>query len=102
MKGGYQILDLKNTELMLETPTLIEGVYEHCDSNGKPVMITGLTGVVGVGAHVIDGAYVSLTMDSNGTFVGTLATVKDGDGLNVYTISISMSDMVTINLKTIE
>lgn len=99
MKGGYQILDFKNAEILVDTPTLVTGAYERCISNGKPVMITGLRGVAGV--SIYDGAYVSFAMDSDTAFVGTLAVVKEDTTLNVYTIKISPSDVVTITHKEI-
>ena len=42
-KGGYKLIDFKETNITLATPSTIKGVYEAIENNyRKPTLITGL------------------------------------------------------------
>lgn len=42
-KGGYKLIDFKENNIVLATPTTIKGVYDAIEHNyRKPTLITGL------------------------------------------------------------
>lgn len=42
-KGGYKLIDFKENNIVLTTPTTIKGVYDAIEHNyRKPTLITGL------------------------------------------------------------
>lgn len=41
-RGGYQVVDLKNTDFTPETPTKISNIYNLVNSNSKAVMLSGI------------------------------------------------------------
>lgn len=41
-KGGYQIINLNNTEFKLHIPMVISGIYEKIEGTHKPILLSGL------------------------------------------------------------
>ena len=81
--GGYQIIDLKNTTLKVDTGTKIDGVYNKIKSTRKAILISGLN----VGGTEYHDTFVELTV-SGTNFTGTIYG---------KTITISDEDLVTIS-----
>lgn len=79
VKGGYQIVDFKDTNITTGTPVVITGVYSAIENNyRKPILIAGIT---------IDGVekadcFVDCTL-SDGSFTfsiyGKNATIANDD-----------------------
>lgn len=87
MKGGYQILNLKNINLTVETPAVITEAYETLEGNyKKAVLVTGFTVN---GAEV--GDFFTLPYVSESNYV-----IKVAVGEVNYTITISADDKVTL------
>ena len=42
-KGGYQIIDLKNYNMIQDGTITVPGVYSLISSTNKPLLITGIT-----------------------------------------------------------
>lgn len=86
-KGGYQILDLKNTNFALGTGALVAGAFETIRGTKKPILVSG---IVIAGAKYND-TYVDFTIGKTGNiiaFEGTMYGKK---------ISITNTDIVTIS-----
>ena len=86
-KGGYQILDLKNTNFALGTGAVVAGAFETIRGTKKPILVSG---IVIAGLRYND-AYVDFTIGKTGhiiAFEGTMYGKK---------ISITNTDIVTIS-----
>ena len=86
-KGGYQILDLKNTNFALGTGAVVAGAYGTIVGTKKPILVSGIV-IAGTEYH---DTYVDFTMIRNGvvsTFEGTIYGKK---------IKIENTDTVTIS-----
>ena len=86
-KGGYQILDLKNTNFALGTGATVVGAFETIRGTKKPILVSG---IVIAGARYND-AYVDFTIGKTGNiiaFEGTMYGKK---------IKITNTDIVTIS-----
>lgn len=86
-KGGYQILDLKNTNFALGTGAVVAGAFETIRGTKKPILVSG---IVIAGAKYND-TYVDFTIGKTGNiiaFEGTMYGKK---------ISITNTDIVTIS-----
>lgn len=42
MRGGYQIIDLKNKNLTTDVGMVYDGIYEKMESTRKPILVTGM------------------------------------------------------------
>lgn len=91
IKGGYKIVDLKNTSFTVGGGAkIVKGVHEAIESNyRKPILLSGL---------VIDGVersdrYVEFFV-SEGSYYGYLVISDVG----TLTIIISSDDEITINV----
>lgn len=82
-KGGYQIIDLKNTPLTSGSGAMvIDGIYSSIESTNKAILVSGI---------VIDGVehndtFVELTEDGSnyvGTMYGKTITIQDNDVVSV-------------------
>lgn len=82
-KGGYQILDLKNTNFTLGTGAVVAGVYGKIAGTKKPVLVSGIV-IAGTEYH---DAYVDFTIN-NTAFEGIIYGKK---------ITIANTDTVTIS-----
>lgn len=81
-KGGYQILDLKNTKLTAGTATTIKGTWETLEGNyHKPVLVSGLV----IGTTEYNDAFAEFTVTST-TYTATLYG---------YTLTVTNADAVT-------
>ena len=60
-KGGYQILDLKNTNFALGTGTVVAGAYSTIAGTKKPILVSG-TVIAGTEYH---DTYVDFTVVSS-------------------------------------
>lgn len=82
-KGGYQILDLKNTNFALGTGAVVAGVYGKIAGTKKPVFVSGIV-IAGTEYH---DTYVDFTV-VNSAFEGVIYGKK---------ITIANTDTVTIS-----
>ena len=82
-KGGYQILDLKNTNFALGTGAVVAGAFETIRGTKKPILVSGIV-IAGTEYH---DTYVDFTVVST-AFEGTIYGKK---------ISIASTDTVTIS-----
>ena len=82
-KGGYQILDLKNTNFALGTGAVVAGAYGTIAGTKKPILVSGIV-IAGTEYH---DTYVDFTVVST-VFEGTIYGKK---------ISIASTDTVTIS-----
>lgn len=86
MKGGYQILDLKNTDFTLETASVVSGAYKAVtNGNRKPILIEGLV----IGGVKYQSIYVAepITYGSNLEAIISTATII---------VTVEIDDSVTI------
>ena len=42
MRGGYQIIDLKNKNITTDVGMVYEGIYDIMEGTRKPIMVTGM------------------------------------------------------------
>lgn len=82
-KGGYQILDLKNTNFALGTGAVVSGVYGKIAGTKKPIFVSGIV-IAGTEYH---DTYVDFTIN-NTAFEGIIYGKK---------ITIASTDTVTIS-----
>ena len=82
-KGGYQILDLKNTNFALGTGAVVAGAFETIRGTKKPILVSGIV-IAGTEYH---DTYVDFIVVSN-AFEGTIYGKK---------ITIASTDTVTIS-----
>lgn len=82
-KGGYKIIDLKDTEFTVGTAQTIDGIYDSIEGNyRKPLLLSGLT---------------IARFEYSDTFVTAILSGSDYTitAYN-YTITITDTDSVTI------
>ena len=82
-KGGYQILDLKNTNFALGTGAVVAGVFDTIAGTKKPILVSGIV-IAGTEYH---DTYVDFTVN-NTVFEGIIYGKK---------ITIASTDTVTIS-----
>ena len=82
-KGGYQILDLKNTNFTLGTGVVVSGAFSTIKGTKKPILVSGIV-IAGTEYH---DTYVDFTVVST-AFEGIIYGKK---------ISIASTDTVTIS-----
>ena len=82
-KGGYQILDLKNTNFALGTGVKVPGAFTTISGTKKPILVSGIV-IAGTEYH---DTYVDFTVN-NTTFEGIIYGKK---------ITIANTDTVTIS-----
>ena len=90
-KGGYQILDLKNTNFALGTGAKVAGAFSTINGTKKPILVSGIV-IAGTEYH---DAYVDFTL---------VKTVSQ-TGVNIFfegkiygkKIKITNTDTVTIS-----
>lgn len=84
MKGGYKIIDLKNTNFTLGTAITIEGVHERVENNYKALLVEDFQ----IGGVEQVAQFVTFA-SSGGNLVGNLNN-------GTQTITITSADAVTI------
>lgn len=106
-KGGYQIIDLKDTPLTTDSGAMvIDGLYSLIESTNKTILVSGI---------VIDGVeyndtFVEFTEDGSnyvGTMYGKTITIQDNNVINItegskYTFKTVTKSIIisgTVNLK---
>lgn len=82
-KGGYQILDFKNTNFALGTGAVVSGAYGTIAGTKKPILVSGIV-IAGTEYH---DTYVDFTIN-NTAFEGIIYGKK---------ITIASTDTVTIS-----
>lgn len=82
-KGGYQILDLKNTNFALGTGAVVAGAYGKIAGTKKPILVSGIV-IAGTEYH---DTYVDFTVN-NTVFEGIIYGKK---------ITIASTNIVTIS-----
>ena len=89
MKGGYQIVDLKNVSITIDavTPVTIPGVHEAItNANVKPILLEGIV----VGGDAYPAQYIEV-LPSSTSFTAHVTVVDD-----VYLLTVTNADVVTI------
>ena len=93
-KGGYKLIDFKENNIVLSTPTTIKGVYEAIEHNyRKPTLITGLV----IGSVEKEDTFVNFEHGEN-VYNGLLGMTANN---KVLFITITNEDAVTITENTI-
>ena len=86
-KGGYQILDLKNTNFALGTGAVVSGAFETIRGTKKPILVSGIV----IAGTAYNDTYVEFTfmrVSSNTYFAGKIYNKL---------IRIALNDTVTIS-----
>lgn len=86
-KGGYQILDLKNTNFTLGTGTKVSGAFKTILETKKPILVSGIV----IGGTAYNDTYVEFSLmkaSSNTYFAGKIYNKL---------IRIALNDTVTIS-----
>ena len=81
-KGGYQILDLKNTNFALGTGAVVAGAYGKIAGTKKPILVSGIV-IAGKEYH---DTYVDFTVVSSafeGTIYGKKIKIEDTDTVTI-------------------
>ena len=87
-KGGYQILDLRETDLTLNEPTTIDGAYDLIENaNGKAVMISGLV----ITSTQVNDSFSIFVKGGNGDYVGVVVY-----NTSLFVIRVQSNDAVTV------
>ncbi len=87
-KGGYKIIDFKNTPIAAAAVT-IKGIHKSIESTNKRTVVSGLV-KAGVEYDDFDCLFTS---SDNGSFVGTALC-----GAQKLTITVTSADSVTVAL----
>lgn len=83
-RGGYKIIDLKNTPLETGVASTIVGGYEALENNyGKPTLLSGLV----IGGTVYSDLWVNFVA-SGGNYSASLGSIG--------TITVTANDEVTV------
>lgn len=90
MKGGYRIIDLKNTDITVSGDAVkVEGVHQSIEANyRKPIILSGIT----LGGLEKPDAWVNFYV-SGTDYKGVIGKTDAGADL---TITITDDDMVTV------
>lgn len=82
-KGGYTIINLKDTDFTLDTAVTVRGIYERVEgSYRKPILISGLT----IGGVEQADVYAQVTVDGTSIVLTT----------PVHTITVTDEDVITV------
>ena len=88
-KGGYKLVDFKEIDITLSTPSTIKGVYEAIENNyRKSICITGLV----VGSVEKEDTFVNFEHGEN-VYNGLLGMTANN---KVLFITVTNEDVVTI------
>lgn len=82
LKGGYQIIDLKNKELESGVGMVFDGIYDKIEGTRKAILISGLN----VGGTEYHDTFVELAVNGSnyeGTIYGKTITISDVDVVTV-------------------
>lgn len=94
-KGGYKLIDFKENNIVLGTPTTIKGVYDAIEHNyRKPTLITGLV----IGSVEKEDTFVNFEHGED-VYNGLLGMTAND---KVLFITITNADAVTITENTIK
>ena len=86
-KGGYQILDLKNTNFALGTGTVVSGAFKTILETKKPILVSGIV-IAGEKYNDTFVEFSLLKVSSNTYFAGKIYNKL---------IRIALNDTVTIS-----
>ena len=86
-KGGYQILDLKNTNFALGTGAVVTGAYSTIAGTKKPILVSGIV----IAGKRYNDTYVDFTIVTTGNIIAFEGTMHGKK------ISITNKDIVTIS-----
>ena len=86
-KGGYQILDLKNTNFVLGTGEVIAGAFDTILGTKKPILVSGIK----IAAKKYNDTYVDFTVGKTGSIIAFDGTIYGKK------IKITNTDIVTIS-----
>lgn len=94
-KDGYKLIDFKENNIVLATPTTIKGVYDAIEHNyRKPTLITGLV----IGNVEKEDTFVNFEHGEN-VYKGLLGMTSND---KVLFITITNDDVVTITENAIK
>ena len=86
-KGGYQILDLKNTNFTLGTGAVVSGAFKTILETKKPILVSGIV-IAGTEYHDTYVEFTLMKVSSNTYFAGKIYNKL---------IRIALNDTVTIS-----
>ena len=86
-KGGYQILDLKNTNFTLGTGAVVSGTFKTILETKKPILVSGIV-IAGTEYHDTYVEFTLMKVSSNTYFAGKIYNKL---------IRIALNDTVTIS-----
>ena len=86
-KGGYQILDLKNTNFTLGTGAVVAGAFKTILETKKPILVSGIV-IAGTEYHDTYVEFTLMKLSSNTYFAGKIYNKL---------IRIALNDTVTIS-----
>lgn len=98
IKGGYKIVDLKDTDFTVGTEAAIVGIHDAIESNyRKPILLSGIT----IASAKYNDTFVNFVL-SGTSYVGVLNTVWTNATSAVATvITVADTDDVTISTATV-
>ena len=97
-KGGYQILDLKNTALTSGTAKSIKGSFDALDrANNKRVVISGMN-VGGTAYNDIEGYFIPSVNVSTNKATGYNGALTIG--ANSVAVNVAANDNVTVTVTS--
>lgn len=85
-KGGYQIIDLKNYNMLQDGTITVPGVYNLISSTNKPLLLTGIT------FNNTKQPEQYVVAQKTGTYYGISFTASTG----TVTLAIDTTDVITI------
>lgn len=108
-KGGYHIVDFKNSKFTTEkTTNIINGVYESIEgSYGKPLVLTGLN----LNSKEYKDAFISVRIQESKYIIDSLyglkITIDNTDAVNVVNVNpattgLSDEELTDEELQTVE
>ena len=86
-KGGYQILDLKNTNFALGTGVKVPGAFDTIYGTKKPILVSGIV----IAGKRYNDTYIDFIGGKTGSIIAFQGTIYGKK------ISIANTDIVTIS-----
>ena len=89
-KGGYQIIDLENRNLLSGQPTKYDGIYDIIESTKSAILLTNIT-VDGVEMH---DSFVTCSTHGD-AIVLSFTVVDDGGGVEYHIFLVDNDNNIT-------
>ena len=91
MKGGYKIIDLRDTEFTSGTPVTINGIYKSVESTNKPTVLSKFY----LSGKEYDSVFCFL-VNQGTTFYGIMYYTDSTGSLKEISIKIKNDDTITL------